>query len=320
MAFVVMNVFGILKTVAADGAEAVRIGLAWQLSESNYDRVIRSIKAAGAVPVVLDQMRPDGFDYEGDVIENKYLDDNGILLQSYADEIKKNTYKGTDIAQKMQDVDAVVFLGGGDVCPTLFANPEPWHGIEEERNYNATRDISEFITMAYCLDNDIPVLGLCRGMQLLGVVSGAPLIQDLGTYYATNGKKDHGLHRAISDVDGNRHYTPHTVTVVDTSSLLYSIVGSDVIYNVPSFHHQAVGSVKGTPLKVTAITSFDSIDVIEAIERTDKTFALGVQFHPEEAVRKELDNDADAYRFMSADEGLDYFRALIKQVLLLKQK
>ena len=62
---------------------------------------------------------------------------------------------------------------------------------------------------------------------------------------------------------------------------------------------------------MTAVTTDDGISVIEAIERTDQTFALGVQYHPEEAVRRHLDHAADEDRFMPLDEGLAYFRALI---------
>jgi putative glutamine amidotransferase len=101
------------------------------------------------------------------------------------------------------------------------------------------------------------------------------------------------------------------VVVTDHGSLLYAIVAADTIRNVPSWHHQVVGDVAGTPLKVTGVTPTDGVDIIEAIERTDKTFALGVQFHPEEAVRKHVSGAPDASRFMPLDEAVAYFRALI---------
>ena len=299
--------------LAADDGQSVRIGIAWQQTPSNFERAAMAIRAAGGEPVVLTQIRPAGFEYDGNEVNNRYLDSHGILLQQYADVVKRHTYHGTAIDSLMQGIQAVVFLGGGDISPTLFATPQPWHGIEEERNYETTRDLSEYLTMTYCLDHHIPILCLCRGMQMLGVVSGAPLIQDLGTYYRSMGKVDHYVHRAARDAVGKRHYTPHDVTVTDTTSLIYRITRTATIAAVPSWHHQAVGDITGTPLKVTAVTVDDGIEVIEAIERTDVRFALGVQFHPEEAVRMHLKGETQASQFMPLEQAVDYFRALVRE-------
>ena len=301
-------------TVIAGDGSRVRVGMAWQPNEAAYERVILSIEAAGGEAVILPQMRPAGFEYDSTALSPKYIDETGVLRQEYADIVKRDTYHGTDIAEAMAGVQAVVFLGGGDISPTLFAAPQPWHGIADDGPADATRDVSEYLTMAYCLDHDVPVLGLCRGMQMLGVVSGAPLIQDLGTYYDALGATYHYLHRMQRDAEGKRYYTPHDVTVTDHNSLLYSITGADTIRDVPSWHHQVVGDVTGTPLRVTGVTTTDGVDIIEAIERTDKRFALGVQFHPEEAVRKHLTCQPDASHFMPLDEAVAYFRALISAV------
>ena len=178
-------------TALADDAARVRVGLAWQPNDAAYERVILSIEQAGGEAVILPQMRPAGFDYDGMSLCPQYVDEMGVLCPQYADIVKRDTYHGTDAEVLLAGVQAVVFLGGGDISSTLFAVPQTWHGLTDDSPADATRDVSEYLTMAYCLDHDIPVLGLCRGMQMLGVVSGASLIQDLGTYYEGLGKPYH---------------------------------------------------------------------------------------------------------------------------------
>ena len=299
-----------LAAVADDGPR-VRVGLAWVPNAAAYERVVLSIEAAGGEAVILPQLRPAGFEYDSTSLCPKYTDEMGVLRQEFADIVKRGTYHGTDADQLLGDIQAVVFLGGGDISSTLFAEPQPWHGIADDSPADATRDVSEYLTMAYCLDHDIPVLGLCRGMQMLGVASGASLIQDLGKFFDEMGRNYHFLHRMQRDAEGNRYYTPHDVTVTDHASLLYAIAGADTIRDVPSWHHQVVGDVTGTPLRVTGVTRTDGVDIIEAIERTDKTFALGVQFHPEEAIKQHLKGQQGADRFMPIEEAVKYFVALI---------
>lgn len=288
-------------------AQIVRVGLAWQPNPKANDRVVRSIELAGGEAVLLQQVRPVGWDYDSLLLNNNYVDSNGVLLSEYAERVKLSSWHDTNAAQVLEGVDAVVFLGGGDISSTLFRVPESWGG----ETCDAARDVSEYLTMAYCLDHDIPVMGLCRGMQMLSVVSGASMIQDLGTYYSAKGVDYDNLHRSLRDENGNRHYTPHDVLVTDHNSRLYAIAKSDTIKNVPSLHHQVVSSIDGTQLKVTGVTHTQGVDIIEAVERKDKGFALGVQFHPEEAVRKNLYEDPDADQFMQLYEGVNYFRELI---------
>ena len=310
--WIVTILLAVTLTAMAGDSGRVRVGLAWQPNEAAFERVVLSIEQAGGEAVILPQMRPAGFDYDGTVICPKYTDEMGVLLQQYADMVKRDTYHGTDAEQLLAGVQAVVFLGGGDISSTLFAVPQPWHDIADDSPADATRDVSEYLTMAYCLDHDIPVLGLCRGMQMLGVVSGAPLIQDLGNFFDEMGKNYHYLHRMQRDAEGKRYYTPHDVMVTDSTSLLFAISATDIIRDVPSWHHQVVGDVTGTPLKVTGIAPTDGVDIIEAIERTDKHFALGVQYHPEEAIRKHINGLPDADRFMPLEDAVKYFSALIE--------
>jgi len=139
--------------------------------------------------------------------------------------------------------------------------------------------------MSYCIDKDITCWDSCRGMQMLSVVSGGTVIQDIPTYYANQGITYNYEHRNEKVGDEYRDDAPHNVTV-STPSILYDIVGSTTISNVPSWHHQAVKSVENTPLSVTGITMTQGLPIIEAVERSDKSFIVGLQFHPEAAIVK----------------------------------
>ena len=77
----------------------------------------------------------------------------------------------------------------------------------------------------------------------------------------------------------------------------------ELLQNVPSWHHQSLLSVDGTPLMMSGYTVVNGMKMIEAIEHTDKTLAMGFQFHPEAAVVKHLTGAANKDRFMSMDEA-----------------
>lgn len=294
----------------------VRIGIAWRAdtTSNSYKNTVRAIKEAGGTPVLLAQVFPNGYAMNGTSLAPEYVDEQGVLLQRYADEVKILDASRSNVAQAVEEVKAIVFTGGEDMSPTLFRKPEPWHGIEEDKNFNASRDISDYITMAYCLEKDIPVLGICRGMQVLGIVSGASFIQDIGTYLKSQGISYENMHRSVSQPAESRDYIPHDVRVTTHESLLYKITDTDIIANVPSWHHQCIGDVAGTPLKVTGVTDTQGVNIIEAIERPDRQFCLGVQFHPEAAVVRHLDGKSSATQFMSYEAALCYFTGLIKSI------
>ena len=303
----------------ADGQESqpARIGIAWRCDSTSltYVSTVRSVREAGAIPVPLPQFKSPVMAYDGDQLLPQYTDAHGVLRQEYADALKADPLAGQDIASVLTGLDAVIFTGGSDISPTLYKTPEPWHGIDGEGNCDAHRDVSDYILMSWCLEREerLPVLCICRGMQMLAIVSGATMIQDLRTYFHEQGLSYNDEHRTEPTADHGRDFATHDVNVTDASSLLRKIVGSDVIKRVPSWHHQALRSVEGTPLKVTAVAPTAGIDIIEGIERTDKPFFIGLQYHPEVAVAKHADGANDASRFMSYDDALRYFRALINK-------
>lgn len=295
----------------------VYIGIAWRGDSTSisYVSTLQSVREAGAIPVPLPLLKSPFMEYEGDQLLAQYTDEHGIVLQEYADKVKNDPFAGQDIASLLASLDGLIFTGGSDISPTFYKTPEPWHGIEAEGKYDGRRDVSDYILMRWCLEQEavLPVLCICRGMQMLSVVSGAQIIQDLHTYFEAQGLQYADEHRMEPTADHGRDFAVHDVTVTDPSSLLLQIVGSEKVSRVPSWHHQAVLSVEGTPLKVTAVTKTGGIDIIEAVERTDKSFFIALQYHPEVAVAKHANGAADASRFMDYENALCYFRALVKK-------
>ena len=162
----------------------------------------------------------------------------------------------------LDTVDALILTGGEDVDPSYY-NEAPDPMLEEP---NPARDTSDYWMMTAALDEDFPTLATCRGMQVMNVVCGGTLYQDLPTQFDSDVQ-----HRDPELVD----FTYHDVTIED-GSLLAQIMGAGKL-NVNSWHHQGVKTV-GEGLTVTA-RSDDGL--VEALEMQDKTFMLGVQFHPE---------------------------------------
>ena len=289
----------------------VVIGIAWRegLSGSSYVGTYKAIEAIGAKPVLLGQVRSTDLCYTDGKIDSAHIDENDILLLDDANNIKLYTHSHSNAADVMQNIDAVVFTGGEDISPTLFAKPEEWHGIEAEKDFNTTRDVSDYLLLTYCIDKDIPTLCICRGAQMLGVVAGAPLIQDIPTYYAGLGIDYNYIHRYNkSDPDAKKEYISHPSVTTRKNSLYYNIVQADTLYGTPSWHHQAIGDLSNTSAVATATTTSQGVEIIEALEIPEKRFIVGVQFHPEHIMAKE---DSEG-KYMDRATTLRFFEALAR--------
>lgn len=294
--------------------EPITIGISWRsdLESEFYTNVVAAIKECGATPVLLNQVVCNDITYQGGQVATEYVDEVGHLTLSAASTLR-NSADNSNAGDVLKDVDAVIFTGGEDVSPTLLAIPQPWHGIEAERDYNATRDVNDYALMAYCLKHDISILGFCRGMQMLGVISGATIIQDIPEYFAEKGQSYNYIHRnEKTSPEAYRDYSPHDVVVVK-GSMLYEMAG-ELLHNVPSWHHQSLLSVDGTPLLVSGYTVVNDMEMIEAIERKDMTLAIGLQFHPEAAVVKHLTGAANKDRFMSLEEAKGLINSYLNRV------
>ena len=162
-------------------------------------------------------------------------------------------------------LDGIVFPGGADVAPGEY-------GEEPVGNLNVVevpRDRTELTLARWASEGDLPILGICRGQQLLNVALGGSLYQDLRAQGATS--VEH------SDADGRaRTDLVHRVRL-DPESRLAQLLDETVV-EVNSLHHQAVKRLAG-PLRISG-RSDDG--VIEAVESGAHRFLIAVQWHPEE--------------------------------------
>lgn len=298
--------------------DKVKIGVAWRADVDSefYTNICDTLRSLGAEPVLLPQVKAKYIPYGADGnVHKAAVAENDYLANQYAAMVKEKCWQDSNASSAVKDVAAVIFTGGEDISPTLYAAPEPWHGILEEQDYNATRDVSDYLLLKYCLDKDIPMMGFCRGAQMLGIVSGATVIQDIPRYFAENGLVYRDEHRRVKQTpDEYRDYAPHTVKVTDKDSRFFSIFKKKEVKVTPSWHHQALKGVLGTNLKITGVTATDRLSTIECIERTDKRWAIGMQFHPEAAVVKHINGSANAKSFMAKKQGNKPFVALMKYV------
>lgn len=162
-------------------------------------------------------------------------------------------------------LDGIVFPGGADVAPSEYGE-EP---IGTLNVVEALRDRTELTLARWASDADLPILGICRGQQLLNVALGGSLYQDLRAQGAT--AVEH------SDADGRaRGDLVHRVRL-DPGSRLAQLIDETSI-DVNSLHHQAVKQLAG-PLRISG-RSDDG--VIEAVESDHHRFLIAVQWHPEE--------------------------------------
>lgn len=185
-------------------------------------------------------------------------------------------------------IDGLVLQGGVDMAPESYgARP-----IREEWSGDAVRDAYELDIVAACLERDRPILGICRGHQVLNVALGGTLYQDIATQI------DGALNHRSEAL-----YHEHTHQVVfESGAVLSELYGTDAAM-VNSVHHQAIRQL-GDGLFVEARSPDDG--VVEAVRLKGERYAVGVQWHPEfqEPHQKDL---------LSTKPLLDDFFAAIRE-------
>ena len=177
-----------------------------------------------------------------------------------------------NIRNIIEMADGVLLSGGGDIDPDVTGDKA------DEKNQgqiSRERDSFEFGLLSAALEINMPVLGICRGMQVIGAVGGAHIIQHMNGHSQTTDKSQYS----------------HSVNI-SKNSALFKITRTEKL-KVNSFHHQAVGDgFKGS------VSAVSDDGFIEAVEFMDRDFVLGVQWHPE--------------HMLSTKEHFSIFRAFVE--------
>lgn len=171
------------------------------------------------------------------------------------------------LADIYQQLDGLLLAGGGDIEAHHFGQKR----LAKLSGMDRPRDRAELWLTRRAFQDDLPVLGICRGVQMLNVALGGTLVQDIPAQIP--GALRHNFHP-----DHARNYLGHEVEV-ERGTRLVDILGAERT-RVNSFHHQ---SVQETP-PVLHVTAHAPDGVVEAVEAAGKGFILGVQWHPEELV------------------------------------
>jgi putative glutamine amidotransferase len=163
----------------------------------------------------------------------------------------------------LERIDGLMLAGGADIDPSSYgevAQPETIDTVPE-------RDRFEIALVRAAIERDMPVLGICRGMQLINIALGGTLLQHLPDRYG-----HHEHRRVLGSFDGADHDVD-----VRPDSLAIEVVG-ETRHATKSHHHQGIDCL-GAGLVVSGTSALD--DLPEAIELPAKDFVLGVQWHPE---------------------------------------
>jgi len=206
----------------------MRIGITDTLKEDKYDQYVRWIRSV----------------------------DGSVDIQKLSHELNN--------AGEIEELDGLLLSGGGDVHPRYYKKENQ---LSETKGVNEQRDEFEFTVIERALDADRPILGVCRGMQVMNVYLGGTLIVDL----VSEGFDDH-----TSPADDRG--TMHGISV-EPHSMLHALAGTTET-EVNTFHHQAIEKL-GKGLMYSAISPDNVVEAGEWAMKDNMPFLMLVQWHPE---------------------------------------
>ena len=209
------------------------------------DDYVQAVKSAGAAPIILP------------VIEDREI-----------------------VRRQLQNLDAVILSGGYDVDPQLFGE-QPHKLLGDTLR---ERDVFDTLLIQEARQLGLPILGICRGLQILNVIGGGTLYQDCSE--AQNSFVRHWQNHRPDQAT-------HSISIED-DSILHDIFGSRTQVN--SFHHMAIHKLAPG----YRATAFAEDEIIEGIESISGSWVLAVQWHPEMMHRV-------------SDRTLELFRLLVKK-------
>lgn len=201
---------------------------------SNNQSYSRAVEAAGGVPVLIPQ-----------------IEDPASIRSLY------------------RLLDGLLLPGGYDVYPGHYGQ-DPHPALDPPDH---GQDSLETTIIPWALEDDLPVLGICRGLQVLNVAMGGTLVQDIYTQFPTTIDHRESAKRKMRD------YLAHDISI-DPGSRLRGVVSQDRV-RVNSLHHQAIDKV--APGLVATAWSPDGL--VEAVESPSHRYVMAVQCHPEELCR-----------------------------------
>ena len=184
---------------------------------------------------------------------NWISDENTIIIDAYR-------IKNTDSLLNLAD--GIILTGGEDINPIEYNDTS---NIKLCGPINYKRDTLERKLFEYAFKNKIPLIGVCRGMQMMNVVSGGTLYGDIPSEIGNE-----VIHRFNGEVN-------HEIVLCDTSSLIFSSNKDTIVVN--SFHHQ--GLKKISPFLRVIARALDGIPEAVVIDKNHHPYMIGVQFHPE---------------------------------------